>query len=142
MKLCAGILLCAKDSGRCLFLLRDDARWDLPGGHAERYDRTALDTALRELAEETGYGGSLALARERMRVSWCPDLLLGHLWQSCKTRYTGVVGYVPREFVPRLDDEHVDALWAHPGDAPGPLLPGVDFMLEWADSLQLLGDAS
>lgn len=140
MKRCAGILLCAKNTGRCLFLLRDDGLWDLPGGHTERHDRTALDTALRELSEETGYGGSLALARERLRVSWCPDLLMGHLWDPCRTRYTGIVGYAPGEFAPRLDAEHVEATWTYPAEAPEPLLPGVGFMLAWAATLGLLGD--
>jgi 8-oxo-dGTP pyrophosphatase MutT (NUDIX family) len=140
VKRCAGILLCAEDSGQCLFLLRDDGLWDLPGGHAERHDRTALDTALRELSEETGYAGALALARPRLRVSWCPELVMGHIWERCRTQYTGFVGYAPTTFEPQLDPEHVEALWAYVGAAPEPLLPGVDFTLAWAMTLGLLGD--
>ena len=91
MNRAAGILLCAQDTGRCLFMRRDDGAWDFPGGHRERVDGSMLDTALRELVEETGYRSDLCLARARLRVSWCPDMVLGHMWRDCKTQYTGFV---------------------------------------------------
>lgn len=138
MKRCAGILLCTERDRRCLFLLRDDGRWDLPGGHAEPDDGSPLDTALRELSEETGYRSALTLARNRLRVSWCPDMLLGHFWKDCRTRYTGFVGYVPKEFAPVLDREHTAWRWAPANRPPEPLLPGVEFMLRWAEELDLL----
>ena len=138
MNRAAGILLCAQDTGRCLFMRRDDGAWDFPGGHRERVDGSMLDTALRELVEETGYRSDLGLARARLRVSWCPDMVLGHMWRDCKTQYTGFVGYVPSEFDPRLDVEHIDTKWSRLSRRPEPLLPGVDFMLAWARELELV----
>jgi 8-oxo-dGTP pyrophosphatase MutT (NUDIX family) len=119
-------------------MLRDDGLWDFPGGRAERHDGSALDTALRELSEETGYQSRLVIARPRLRVSWCPDFVLGHMWKGCKTQYTGFVGYVPQEFMPRLDQEHIRAGWRELRDLPEPLLPGVDFMIAWAKELELV----
>ena len=138
MRRAAGILLCAQDSGRCLFMLRDDGMWDFPGGRRESFDDSMLDAALRELVEETGYHSDLCLARPRLRVSWCPDFVLGHMWHDCETQYTGFVGYVPHEFIPKLDFEHVRAGWREPRDMPEPLLPGVDFMVAWARKLELV----
>jgi 8-oxo-dGTP pyrophosphatase MutT (NUDIX family) len=119
-------------------MLRDDGRWDFPGGHSERHDDSVLDTALRELSEETGYQSRLSIARPRLRVSWCPEFVLGHMWKDCRTQYTGFVGYVPREFTPRMDPEHFDADWRNIDAPPDPLLPGVDFMLAWAQELALV----
>jgi 8-oxo-dGTP pyrophosphatase MutT (NUDIX family) len=56
----AGFTVRCRSTGRLLLLQRWDGVWELPGGHAEPGE-TPWQTARRELAEETGYTGSVAL---------------------------------------------------------------------------------
>lgn len=49
----AGVLLITESSPRQFLLMRHPDRWDLPKGHAEAGE-TPRETALREMAEETG----------------------------------------------------------------------------------------
>lgn len=95
----AFFLLTAKATGRSLFLLRNDGSWGLPGGREDRADIDLLDTACRELTEETGFQGLVTVDRPvRGR--------LGDL------DYVTFVAEVPGEFRPRLDSEHWEYRWA------------------------------
>lgn len=49
----AGVLVMTRTAPRQFLLMRHPNRWDLPKGHAERGE-SPRQTALRELAEETG----------------------------------------------------------------------------------------
>lgn len=142
-KECAGVLLCANDTGRCLFLLRTDGRWDIPGGHREHSDSGPLDTAFRELAEETGYQGVGTRASAVLRTCRLRDgsIVIGHhvlQTASVAVIYTAFVGYVEREYKPQLSVEHRAATWAHPPHAPDPLQRGTATVLQWAAALELL----
>lgn len=49
----AGVLLLTRSAPRQFLLMKHSDRWDLPKGHAEPGE-TAVQTALREMQEETG----------------------------------------------------------------------------------------
>lgn len=111
----AGILLVAP-TGRVLLLRRsDDGTWALPGGMVEPTDAGPPYAALRELAEETGYGGHVNLERASLDVTRSPTGLV--FWTFG--------GHVPREFRVRLNPEHTAAGWFHASRLPAPLHPGV-----------------
>jgi 8-oxo-dGTP pyrophosphatase MutT (NUDIX family) len=106
MKLGAGVIPLSIETGRVLLGLRSAAcnephTWAGFGGVMERCDTTLRDTALRELAEETGYIGPvrLVLAVNAARGG---------------TRARVYVGLVPEEFEPVLNWEHDMALWLDP----------------------------
>ena len=103
----AGILLTARSTGRSLFLREHDGTWVTPGGYIEPAE-TARAGALRELREETGYFGPLALC-DRSALSG--------------RDYRLFEGTVPREFAPRLSREHLDYVWAPFSRPPEPLHP-------------------
>lgn len=137
MKRSAGVLITEKH-GRCLLLLRLDGLWDLPGGGAEPIDCDALDTALRELSEETGYRGPVYLRGAPLKTSRCGDRIrMGHV-RGADVHYTAYVGEALSIFNPRLDGEHLDAVWVRPERAPQPLLPGTRTVLRWARRLELV----
>lgn len=52
--LAAGVLIMTRQPAAQFLLMRHPDRWDLPKGHAEPGE-TPRQTALRELAEETGF---------------------------------------------------------------------------------------
>lgn len=116
----AGILLVAP-TGRVLLLRRsDNGTWALPGGMVEPTDAAPPYAALRELYEETGYGGAVDMERASL--------------DATRSR-TGLVfwtfgGRVPREFRPRLNPEHTAAGWFALDQLPQPLHPGVHRLLQ------------
>jgi 8-oxo-dGTP pyrophosphatase MutT (NUDIX family) len=116
----AGLLIIADDTGRALVAKRCahgtyGGHWAGFGGGAEPEDLTMMDTALRELEEETGYNGPLDLYE-------CIGTPSGHSF----------LAFVPEEFVPELNWEHDNWEWVELEDIDSmcPLHPAVVRMLE------------
>lgn len=147
----AGVIL-EDPLGRVLVLLRSDGFWDIPGGGAEARDTGPFATAMRELVEETGYGGEIEVdeydgagtafyedaygadfdnrRREGVRYSgpYHPEPL------GWKARYVVFRARVPRAFEPKLSHEHQAHAWVHRDDvwrdsAARPLHEGIKQIL-------------
>ena len=113
----AGIILYAEDTGRYGLQQRSDSindggMWAAWGGGRE-LGESLEQCARRELAEESGYTGTIELH---------------HL--SDNPRYTTFIGVVPAEFEPRPDPEWKDFCWVEAGNWPSPMHPGVAAALE------------
>jgi 8-oxo-dGTP pyrophosphatase MutT (NUDIX family) len=96
MKQSAGILPVAKSSGKILLGKRTGScrgTWASFGG-GSREEETPRETAIREFREETGFSGKIGIS---------------FLLKS--GNYHLFVGFVPIEFVPKLDHEHSEAKW-------------------------------
>lgn len=113
----AGVLVVSRATGRWLALQRsyavsDSGAWSLPAGglHANESPRHA---AVRELREETGYRGIIDVTP----------------WAQVDS-FAAFVGWVPREFRPKLDYEHMHAAWVEPFRWPRPWHPGMHVLLQ------------
>lgn len=101
-------------AGRMLFLKRADTAvshpgtWCLPGGSIEPGE-DARSAARREAREETG-------ANLAAPLTGPIDIRMG---------FATYLAQLGRPFDAVLNDEHTDAVWALPTDAPAPLHPGV-----------------
>lgn len=123
----AGILFVDPD-GRVLLLRRsaegDHAgEWSLPGGKVERGE-TAREAALREAREEIGWdpkAGSIA------------DVVLLARRQAEGVDWTTFQVNVPQAFDARLNGEHDQGGWFYPSEAPEPMHPGAQLVLERLD---------
>lgn len=112
-----GILFCAEDTDRHLFLLRNDLNhctWGLPGGKVEK-NETLWEALSRECIEEIGY--------------WNSDLKVVPLEQftSDDERFVYHTFYsiVSSEFVPKLNNEHIGYCWINSYTYPKPLHRGL-----------------
>lgn len=126
----AGIILYAEDTRRYGLQQRSDnindgGLWAAWGGGREPGE-TLEQCAVRELAEESGYSGSVKLKK-----------------LAENSRYVTFIGVVPHEFEPRPDSEWKDYCWVEAGDWPSPMHPGVAAALrnipEQLDELSFLG---
>ena len=108
----AGILIFARSTGRCLLLQRPDGHWGTPGGHLEKGE-TAMEAALAELQEETGFSGHIVLDGG----------------QQTTERYVLFMGEVSQEFQPKLNEEHLDYRWVPTTRLPQPLHYGLQGLL-------------
>lgn len=122
----AGILVVACDTGRILLLKRSDevnepGTWGTPGGKVDPKEnvRTA---AVRELEEETGYGGKLIVSAEPIFIFEEPNF-----------RFSTYMGRVDEEFDAWINWESGDAKWCHLGRLPRPLHFGVKALMERVD---------
>lgn len=111
----AGIMF-VEPGGRVLFLKRHDksdhpGEWALPGGRPDDGERPD-ETALREALEETEYAPKVPLK------------LIDEGDADDDEYYAMFAARTPR-FRPRINDEHVDHVWAHPTTPPRPLHPGL-----------------
>lgn len=105
----AGVLLTSPRE-RVLLCLRSDTRvWATPAGHLEPGE-APWQAAVRELIEETRFGGTL----------WGFRLL------RRRRGFYLFAASVDREFRPVLDREHLACAWASPGALPAPLHPGLE----------------
>lgn len=113
-----GALIYAKNTGRFLFLLRNNSSysgtWGLAGGKMESQE-TAGQALLREIKEEIGL--KLGTAK----------IIPVDLFTSANGKfvYNTYVVMVEEEFIPTLNNEHKGYCWCGLGDYPKPLHPGV-----------------
>lgn len=110
----AGVM-CVLPDGRMLFLRRSDdadnhpGKWCWPGGKIDAGEGS-WSAAVRETLEEVGHGIGPYLSANPV------DLRNGFATYRAD---------IPIPFDPDLNDEHTEAVWAHPLDVPGELHPGV-----------------
>jgi len=116
----AGVIPIAANTGR-IFLAkrsascREPLTWGMMGGAKDRSERPER-TALRELAEETGYTGAVELSNA------C-------VFRDGPFEYHNFFGVVPREFTPLLNGEHDEYGWFELDELPEPLHHGVEWFL-------------
>lgn len=131
-----GVLFCAQDTNRHLFLLRNSRKtheWGLPGGKVERGEtlRVALE---RECMEEIQY--------------WPDNAKLFPIEQftSEDTRFSYHTFYcmIDTEFVPKLNNEHAGYCWIDEHTYPKPLHRGLFNTLNYdiiQQKIQIIHDA-
>jgi 8-oxo-dGTP pyrophosphatase MutT (NUDIX family) len=127
---CAGIIF-VSSRGNALFLKRSDhgdyaGIWGLPGGHL-RPSETHKQAARREAREEVGQcpkGQLIEVNRQITEVE-------GDDQTATRTvDYTTFIQEIDYEFIPQLNKEHDEFLWAPLFDQPQPIHPGLANTIE------------
>ena len=113
-----GVWFYAIDTGRYLYLMRDDPKhpdtWGLPGGRIE-FKETIIQAIERECKEELGY------MPEYIKLVPLEKFTTADQHFSYHTFFCSV----PTEFVPNLNHEHTGYAWLASGIWPKPMHPGL-----------------
>lgn len=98
------------------FYVLEPGTWGTMGGAIDQGE-TPVDTVTRECFEEAGYTGKLDLR---------PMVIFSH---PSGFRYSNFIAVVDDEFEPELNHETQCVQWFDLGEAPSPLHPGLEFLL-------------
>lgn len=113
-----GVWFYAIDTGRYLYLMRDDPKhpdtWGLPGGRMESGE-TIIDTIKRECQEELGSMPEYIKLIPIEKFTTADQHFSYHTFFCC----------VAKEFVPQLNHEHTGWAWITSGTWPKPMHPGL-----------------
>lgn len=113
-----GVWFRSLDTGRYLYLLRNDAKhpgaWGLPGGKLEGTE-TLLGGMERECIEELGSFPTYLRLIPIEKFTAPDGVFEYHTW----------VCVVQSEFTPRLNHEHLGYAWIDAGTFPRPMHPGL-----------------
>lgn len=113
-----GVWFRSLDTGRYLYLLRNDAKhpgaWGLPGGKLEGTE-TLLGGMERECIEELGSFPTYLRLIPLEKFTAPDGVFEYHTW----------VCVVQSEFTPRLNHEHLGYAWIDAGTFPRPMHPGL-----------------
>jgi 8-oxo-dGTP pyrophosphatase MutT (NUDIX family) len=113
-----GVWFRSLDTGRYLYLLRNDAKhpgaWGLPGGKLEG-NETLLGGMERECIEELGSFPTYLRLIPLEKFTAPDGVFEYHTW----------VCIVQSEFTPRLNHEHLGYAWIDAGIFPRPMHPGL-----------------
>ena len=113
-----GVWFRSRDTGRYLYLLRNDAKhpgaWGLPGGKIETGE-TLLGGMERECIEELGFFPTYLRLIPLEKFTSADAAFEYHTW----------VCIVDAEFTPRLNYEHMGYAWIDAGTWPKPMHPGL-----------------
>ena len=114
----AGVWFLARDTGRYLYLLRNDPKhpgtWGLPGGKIEAGE-TLLGGMERECVEELGSFPAYQQMMPLEKFTSADSIFEYYTW----------VCVVASEFVPVLNHEHLGYAWIDRGHWPRPMHPGL-----------------
>jgi ADP-ribose pyrophosphatase YjhB (NUDIX family) len=113
-----GVWFYAIDTGRYLYLMRDDPKhpdtWGLPGGRMEQGE-TLIDSIKRECQEELG------AMPEYIKLVPLEKFTTADQHFAYHTFFCSVA----TEFVPQLNHEHTGWAWLASGVWPKPMHPGL-----------------
>lgn len=113
-----GVWFRSLDTGRYLYLLRNDAKhpgaWGLPGGKLEG-NETLLGGMERECIEELGSFPTYLRLIPLEKFTAPDGVFEYHTW----------VCVIQSEFTPRLNHEHLGYAWIDAGTFPRPMHPGL-----------------
>jgi 8-oxo-dGTP pyrophosphatase MutT (NUDIX family) len=114
-KISAGIFFYSQPTKRFLYLLRNDKQsfsWSIPGGKLEE-NETLLEGLKRECDEEIQY--------------WPDNAKLIPIQKFSNQTFTYHTFFcsVDKEFIPKLNNEHVGYDWIDENNHPKPLHPGL-----------------
>lgn len=113
-----GVWFRAVDTGRYLYLMRNDPKhpgsWGLPGGRIETGE-SLRDAMFRECQEELGFVPDFVRLVPIEKFTTVDGAFAYHTFYCS----------VEREFVPRLNHEHLGYAWLDSGTWPKPMHPGL-----------------
>jgi len=113
-----GVWFHSVGTGRYLYLMRNDVKhpgsWGLPGGRIEAGE-SLRDAMLRECKEELGFVPDFLRLVPIEKFTTMDGVFVYHTFYCS----------VEREFVPKLNGEHLGYAWLDSGIWPKPMHPGL-----------------
>jgi 8-oxo-dGTP pyrophosphatase MutT (NUDIX family) len=113
-----GVWFYSVDTQRYLYLMRNDDKhpntWGLPGGKSN-LGESLIDTMTRECCEELGF------MPEYLRLVPLEKFTTADAGFAYHTFFCSIT----KEFIPKLNNEHIGYAWINSGTWPKPMHPGL-----------------